>query len=283
MIFNFWPSDLVKAWNRMQNNPDASPKFGSKDYWVYRCALGEARMHHQTMGNYEGVPLLALNSINAKQDDMNEYRYLMQADLMNRDCYPRAMAMLRRMHGPLTQMLQLLTANSTDARANSLKRKKDAETAARDEQRREDKRRLACESIISQMMRLRSKDNAPFLTVCKSIVALRQGLHRRYWAMESRMGLLMGYTWTLKMALEMTERGVEPPFEPSSKISFVVYDNCDYRRKKQFQRTDDAGEYIKTVNIVEVPVKASDYELSPQEMGDITTPYGHMPHPYAHM
>ena len=40
-------------------------------------------MHHQTMGNYEGVPLLALNTINAKQDDMNEYRYLMQADLIN--------------------------------------------------------------------------------------------------------------------------------------------------------------------------------------------------------
>ena len=53
----------------------------------------------------------------------------------------------------------------------------------------------------------------------------------------------------------------------SKDFSFVVYDNCDYNHKKAYDRAGDPAEYIKTVNIVQVPV-SNRLELDDTEYGE---------------
>ena len=134
-------------------------------------------------------------------------------------------------------------------------------------QRRERTRGVAYEGILSQLQRLRSQHNAPFLTVLKSMVAFRQGLNKDYWKAESAQKLLMSCSWTHDLVIEMTNRPRELPFPINKTVSFVVYDNCDYHRKKAYDRTDDDAEYVKTVQFVGVPVAASVPEISQQEIG----------------
>ena len=82
----------------------------------------------------------------------------------------------------------------------------------------------------------------------------------------------MSYTWTHAFVIEMTNRPREPPFAINKTISFVVYDNCDYHRKKAYDRTDDDAEYVKTVQLVGVPVSAGLPEINQQEIGARTHP-----------
>ena len=99
------------------------------------------------------------------------------------------------------------------------------------------------------------------------MVAFRQGLNKDYWRAESAQKQLMSYTWTLNFVLEMTNRPRELPFKLAKTVSFTVYDNCDYHRRKAYDRTDDKAEYVKTVNLVGVPVAASVGEINQAEYG----------------
>ena len=123
------------------------------------------------------------------------------------------------------------------------------------------------------MQRLRSGHNAPFLIVLKSMVAFRQGLNFTYWKAESALKGLMSYQWTHDFVVEMSKKPTELPFKAATSVGFVVYDNCDYHRKKAYDRTDDKSEYVKTVQMVQVPVNAALGELSADEIGARITPY----------
>ena len=127
---------------------------------------------------------------------------------------------------------------------------------------------------MSQMQRLRSEHNAPFLIVLKSMVAPRQGLNFEYWKAESALKGLMSYQWTHDFALEMSKKPTGLPFKVATPVGFVVYDNCDYHRKKACDRTDDkAPEYAKTAQMVQLPAHAALGELPADEIGARTTPH----------
>ena len=66
----------------------------------------------------------------------------------------------------------------------------------------------------------------------------------------------MSYQWTHGFALEMSKKPTELPFKVATSVGFIVYNNCDYHRKKAYDRTDDKGEYVKTVQMVQVSVDA---------------------------
>ena len=106
------------------------------------------------------------------------------------------------------------------------------------------------------------------------MVAFRQGLNKDCWKTESAQKLLMSCSWTHwhDLVIEVTNRPRELPFPINKTVSFVVYDNCDYHRKKAYDRTDDDAEYVKTVQFVGVPVAASLPEISQQEIGARTPP-----------
>ena len=93
------------------------------------------------------------------------------------------------------------------------------------------------------------------------MVAFRQGLNFEYWKAESALKGLMSYQWTHDFVLEMSKKPTELPFKVATSVGFVVYDNCDYHRKKAYDRTDDKAEYVKTVQMVQVPVDAALGEL----------------------
>ena len=83
----------------------------------------------------------------------------------------------------------------------------------------------------------------------------------------------MSYSWTHDLVIEMTNRPRELPFAINKTISFVVYDNCDYHRKKAHGRTeDDDARHVKTVQLVGVPASAGLPEASHQEIGVRTHP-----------
>ena len=188
------------------------------------------------------------------------------ADITHVSHWPVAASSLRRMHPALTGLLRLLTLNTYDA---SKKRGRTEEATLAAVDRRDRVRGVASKSVLSQLQRLRSQNNAPFLTVLKSMVAFRQGLNKDYWRAESAQKQLMSYSWTLnfQFVIEMTNRPRELPFKLAKTVSFTVYDNCDYHRRKAYDRTDDKAEYVKTVNLVGVPVAASVGEINQAEYG----------------
>ena len=106
------------------------------------------------------------------------------------------------------------------------------------------------------------------------MVAFRQGLKKDYWRFNTSQKLLMSYTWTHEFVLEMTNRPRELPFKLTRTVAFVVYDNCDYHRKKLFDRTDgEQAEYVKTVQLVNIPVPLSVGEMSQAELDARIMPF----------
>ena len=260
-----WPKQLAQAFDDLRNKDKQPPKEGSKEYWMQRCAMAEAAAYKGMGETVVGCDLFTLVSVNPKVDDMAEYRNLLQVDVCNTDCYNMGLSSLGRIHLPLSKFFRMLTANKTDPRANAKRYRPSEEAAARAEERYNHTRRVAIEGIIAQLQRIRSKENAPLWTVVKSIVALRNGLRKSFWEAECAQRLLMSRPWTLKFVLEMTQRGIEEPFQVAEDITLCVYDNCDYHRTKAFQRTDAEGEYIKTVTVVHVPLPQRQYSVDPTE------------------
>ena len=166
-----------------------------------------------------------------------------------------------------------MTDNTYDAAKSHTQRNSDAETTLRAVQDREDSRGVVCEIIMSQMQRLRLEHNAPFLIVLKSMVAFRQGLNFDYWKAESALTGPTSYQWTHDFVLEISKKPTELPFKVATSVGFIVYDNCDYHQKKAYDRTDDKGEYVKTVQMVQVPVDARLGELSADEIDARITPH----------
>ncbi len=82
----------------------------------------------------------------------------------------------------------------------------------------------------------------------------------------------MSYQWTHDFVVEMSRRPTELPFKAAKTVAFVVYDNCDYHRKKSYDRTDDKGEYI-TVQMVQVPVDSNLGEVSAEEVVERLAPF----------
>ena len=140
-------------------------------------------------------------------------------------------------------------------------------------QDRKDSQGVVCELIMSQMQRLRSGHNAPFLIVLKSMVAFRQGLNFDYWKAGSALKGPMSYQWTRGFVIEMSKKPTELPFKVATSVGFIVYDNCDYHRKKAYDRTDGKGGSTKTVQMVQVPVDAGLGELSADEIGARNNPH----------
>ncbi len=105
------------------------------------------------------------------------------------------------------------------------------------------------------------------------MVAFRQGLNKDYWRAESSQKQLMSCSWTHDFIIELTNRPRELPFALAKTVAFVVYDNCDYHRKKACDRTDNDAEHVKTVQFVGVPVAASVGEISQTEIGARIIPF----------
>ena len=261
---DYFKSRLGWAMGKVNEYQTSEPKFDSKAYWQWRTATLELAAIDNNCRETGAMPIFALQSVNFREVDRGQYMEAIYADITNMSNWPVAASSLRRMHPALTGLLKLLTLNTYDP---SKKRKRTEEATLAAVDRRDRVRGVAYESVLSQLQRLRSQNNAPFLTVLKSMVAFRQGLNKDYWRAESAQKQLMSYTWTLNFVLEMTNRPRELPFKLAKTVSFTVYDNCDYHRRKAYDRTDDKAEYVKTVNLVGVPVAASVGEINQAEYG----------------
>ena len=250
-------SRLGWAMALVQKHQTSEPKFDSKAFWQWRTATLEIAAIDNNCRETGAMPIFALQSVNFREVDRGQYMEAIYADITHVSNWPVAASSLRRMHPALT----LNTYDPSKKRGCT----KEATLAAVD--RRDRVRGVAYESVLSQLQRLRSQNNAPFLTVLKSMVAFRQGLNKDYWRAESAQKQLMLYFWTLNFVLKMTNRPRELPFKLAKTVSFTVYDNCDYHRRKAYDRTDDKAEYVKTVNLVGVPVAASVGEINQAEYG----------------
>ena len=266
---DFWNSRVQWAMGLVQKHYQSEPKFDSKAFWQWRCATLELAAMDQNSRETGAMPLYAMQSVNFSVVNKDQYMDALYADITYTKNWDVAASSMRRMHPALASLLRLVTLNTYNPEK---KRGRTEEAILAAVQKREKVRGVAYEGILSQLQRLRSQHNAPFLTVLKSMVAFRQGLNKDYWKAESAQKLLMSYSWTHDLVIEMTNRPRELPFPINKTVSFVVYDNCDYHRKKAYDRTDDDAEYVKTVQFVGVPVSASLPEISQQEIGARTSP-----------
>ena len=256
----------------VQKHAESEPKFDSKAFWQWRTANLELAAFDKECRETGAMPFYALASVNYSVLDRDQHMEAVYNDVTHVSNWRLAASALRRMHPGLTGLLKLVTLNTYNPAA---KRGRSEEAIAAALERRDKVRAVAFESILSQLQRLRSQHNAPFLTVLKSMVAFRQGLNKDYWRAESSQKLLMSYSWTHDFIIELTNRPRELPFALAKTVAFVVYDNCDYHRKKAYDRTDDDAEYVKTVQFVGVPVAASVGEISQTEIGARIIPFLH--------
>ena len=266
---DYWNSRVQWALGVAQRYAQPEPKFDSKAFWQWRCATLELAAMDKNCRETGSMPLYALRSVNFSVLPRDQYMDALSADVTHVKNWDVAASSLRRMHPALASLLKLVALNTYNPEK---KRGRTEEATLAAVERRERVRGVAYEGILSQLQRLRSQHNAPFLTVLKSMVAFRQGLNKDFWKAESAQKLLMSYTWTHAFVIEMTNRPRELPFAINKTISFVVYDNCDYHRKKAYDRTDDDAEYVKTVQLVGVPVSADLPEINQQEIGARTHP-----------
>jgi hypothetical protein len=266
---DYWNSRVQWALGVAQRYAQSEPKFDSKAFWQWRCATLELAAMDKNCRETGPMPLYALRSVNFSVLPRDQCMDALYADVTHVKNWDVAASPLRRMHPDLASLLKLVTLNTYNPEK---KRGRTEEATLAAVERRERVRGVAFEGILSQLQRLRSQHNAPFLTVLKSMVAFRQGLNKGFWKAESAQKLLMSYTWTHAFVIEMTNRPRELPFAINKTISFVVYDNCDYHRKKAYDRTDDDAEYVKTVQLVGVPVSADLPEINQQEIGARTHP-----------
>ena len=257
----------------IQKHAKQSPKEDSKECWKLRLANWELHAFQQNLSQAQRFSVYELASVNYSCHSRQDHRDALYNELTDRPNYALAAGALRRLHPFLTSFIRDLTDNTYDATKYHKRINSDEETTLRAVQDREDARGIVCEMIMSQMQRLRSEHNAPFMIVLKSMVAFRQGLNFEYWKAESALKGLMSYQWTHDFVLEMSKKPTELPFKVATSVGFVVYDNCDYHRKKAYDRTDDKAEYVKTVQMVQVPVDAALGELSADEIGARTTPH----------
>ena len=268
---DFFRSRLGWAQATVEKHAKANPKPNTKAFWQWRCANLELAAYDKNCRNNGTMPYYALHSVNFSVDDRDQYMEALYADVTHRSNWSIVSSMMRRLHPGLTGMLKLVTLNTYNPNA---KRGRDEEAIGAALQRREQVRGVAHEGILSQLLRIRSQHNAPFYTVLKSMVAFRQGLNKDYWRADTSQKLLMSYTWTHDFVLEMTNRPREWPFKLTRTVAFVVYDNCDYHRKKLFDRTDgEQAEYVKTVQLVNIPVPLSVGEISQTEIGARIMPF----------
>ena len=269
---------LVKeAFQKFANTVGLEPKPGSKDWWTQRAVMMEQELsaHEQQ----QEASLFTITSVNHKTD-YARYRQALFQDVRRWTKYPSFISTLTNLNPWLARALNTVVTNSYDEKVGR-KRKREEPTTRDIAGRREFTRGLQCEMVLSIMQRQRSQFNTPLLLVLKSMVALRTGLNDTYWRAESKCRLLMSYKWTHDFVLELSKEPVVPPFELATNASFFVYDNCDYHRKKAYDRTNDAADYIKTVNIAKVPVEKS-LELSDTEIGNAVRPGATMGMPHEH-
>ena len=267
---DYWNSRVQWALNLVQRHAQSEPKFDSKAFWQWRCATLELAAMDKNCRESGTMPLYALQSVNFSVLDQGQYMDALYADVTHVQNWDVAASSMRRMHPALASLLKLVTLNTYNPEK---KRGRTEEATLAAVERRERARGVAYEGILSQLQRLRSQHNAPFLTVLKSMVAFRQGLNKDYWRAESSQKLLMSHSWTHDFIIELTDRPRELPFALAKTVAFVVYDNCDYHRKKAYDRTDDDAEYVKTVQFVGVPVAASVGEISQTEIGARIIPF----------
>ena len=262
-----WAASVV------QKHAKQLPSEDSKECWKLRLANRElhAFQQHSTLDGKFSVYELA--TVNYSRHSKQDHRDALYNELTDRQNYALAAGALRRLHPFLTSWIRDLTDNTYNARKYHKRINSGEEATQRAVQDREEARGIVCEMVLSQMQRLRSEHNAPFLIVLKSMVAFRQGLNFTYWKAESALKGLMSYQWTHDFVVEMSKKPTELLFKAATSVGFVVYDNCDYHRKKAYDRTDDKSEYVKTVQMVQVPVNAALGELSADEIGARITPY----------
>ena len=261
------------AANVIEQHAKQSPKEDSKECWMLRLANRELHAFQQNSPLDGKFSVYELATVNYSRHSRQGHRDALYNELTDRQNYALAAGALRRLHPFLTSFIRDLTDNTYDARKYHKRVNSGEEATQRAVQDREEARGIVCEMVLSQMQRLRSEHNAPFLIVLKSMVAFRQGLNFTYWKAESALKGLMSYQWTHDFVVEMSKKPTELPFKAATSVGFVVYDNCDYHRKKAYDRTDDKSEYVKTVQMVQVPVNAALGELSADEIGARITPY----------
>ena len=261
------------AVNVIKQHAKQLPGEDSKECWKLRLANRELHAFQQHSTLAAKLSVYELATVNYSRHSRQGHRNALYNELADRQNYALAAGALRRLHPFLTSWIRDLTDNTYSARKYHKRINSGEEATQRAVQDREEARGIVCEMVLSQMQRLRSEHNAPFLIVLKSMVAFRQGLNFTYWKAGSALKGLMSYQWTHDFVVEMSKKPTELPFKAATSVGFVVYDNCDYHRKKAYDRTDDKSEYVKTVQMVQVPVNAALGELSADEIGARITPY----------
>ena len=144
-----------------------SPKEDSKECWKLRLANWELHAIQQISSNDGTFPLFRLATVNYSHHKRTDHHLALYNEIINRQDYAVATGALRRLHPFLTSFIRDLTDNTYDAEKYQKRKKSDAETIARAVQDRKDSRGIVCNMIMSQMQRLRSEHNAPFLIVLK--------------------------------------------------------------------------------------------------------------------
>ena len=233
-----------KAHQRLVGSAEQPPAAGTKGWWADRAIMLE-----QQLGQQEGAvaPMFQVFSVSNKTNELSACRQAVKKDVSTIRGWPTGAGMLRRMHPWLSGMISMVQNNSYNKRVLG-KRKSGEDDAQEAQAKHKQLRGLQSEMILSVLQRQRSIYNTPLLVVLKSMVAFRQGLNHRCWAGETQSQMLMSCKWMHDFVLELTAEGVAPPCPLSEEVCFCVHDNCDYHRRKAFDRTQDKAECIKTVS-----------------------------------
>ena len=259
---------LVKAaYAAYRSRGGHAPAPGTKDWWADRACMFQDQLQTLLPAEHgDSVPGLGIVSVNPATHNMSAYRTALMSDVLAWTQWPVMVSHLQRLCPWASNAIRTLTGNMTDERKKRKHRDENEERRLK-ERAYAYQRGVQNEMILSIIQRQRSIHNQPLLLVLKSMVAFRQGLNDTYWRAESKMRLLMSYNWTHDFILELSDIGVTPPFALATNVAFCVYDNCDYHKKKALDRHGDGAEYIKTVTIASLPVKAR-LQINQNEIGE---------------
>ena len=156
-------SQLDWAMDVIMRHAKQSPKEDSKECWKLQLANQELHAIQQILSNDGTFSLFRLATVNYSHHNKNDHHLALYNESINRQNYAVAAGALRRLHPFLTSFIWDLTDNTYDAAKYHKREMSDVETALCAVQGREDLLGVVCKMIMSQLQRLQSEHNPPFL------------------------------------------------------------------------------------------------------------------------
>ena len=131
------------------------------------------------------------------------------------------------------------------------------------------KRELMLNTIISQLLGLRSDHHITAHLAMLGILALRAGVQRKFWGVLSGIGVLPSFKWTEDFCRRLYSLPRKVKFKEQAVLGLATYDNCGYYRRKLYERTTAENDFLNTVNWYHIPLKSDQFPIDPT----ITTPW----------